>query len=226
MCGRFALTAETDMLALRFSFASEKLLYGPLCGPRYNIAPSQEVLTVVNGGQRRAEMMLWGLIPPWAKEAAVGYRLINARAETVAEKPTFRSALRKRRCLVLADGFYEWRCNGKQKTPMFIALRSRGPFAFAGLWESWKSPSGEVIHSCSIITTIPNALMETIHDRMPVILPRGAEPVWLDTGIEDPGTLTRLLAPYPAAEMQAYVVHPMVNSPRNDNPACIVPAQG
>jgi putative SOS response-associated peptidase YedK len=222
MCGRFALTADTDMLALRFSFASEKLVHGP----RYNIAPGQEVPTVVNGAGRRAELMLWGLIPPWAKEAAAGYHLINARAETAAEKPTFRSAFRNRRCLILADGFYEWRRNGKQKTPIFISLRSREPFAFAGLWESWKSPSGEAIHSCSIITTTPNALMETIHDRMPVILPREAEPVWLDTSIENPSTLTHLLAPYPAAEMQAYPVHPMVNSPRNDNPACIVPARG
>jgi putative SOS response-associated peptidase YedK len=221
MCGRFALATDLDQIALRFSFAPEKLLYGP----RYNVAPSQEVLTVVNGEGRLAELMLWGLIPPWAKEAAVGYRLINARAETVAEKSTFRGAFQKRRCLILADGFYEWRRNGKQKTPMFIALKSREPFAFAGLWEFWNSPSGEAIHSCTIITTIPNALMETIHDRMPVILPREAEPVWLDTGIEDPGTLSHLLAPYPAAEMQAYAVHPMVNSPRNDNPACIVPAR-
>ncbi len=221
MCGRFALTADLDMLAIRFSFAPEKLLYGP----RYNVAPSQEVLTVVNGGDRRAELMLWGLIPPWAKEVAVGYRLINARAETAAEKPTFRGAFQKRRCFVLADGFYEWRRNGKQKTPMFIALKSREPFAFAGLWESWRSPSGEVVHSCSIITTTPNALMETIHDRMPVILPREAESRWLDTSNEDPGALAHLLAPYPAAEMQAYAVHPMVSFPRNDNPACIVPTR-
>ena len=153
----------------------------------------------------------------------MGDRMINARAETVAEKPSFRRALQKRRCLVLADGFYEWRKEGKKKTPMYITLKSHEPFGFAGLWETWKSPEGEAIHSCTLITTTPNALMESIHNRMPVILPRDAEAQWLDRAIEDPERLLPLLAPYSAADMDAYTVSLAVNSPRNDSPVCIEP---
>ena len=165
----------------------------------------------------------WGLIPSWAKEEAIGNRMINARAETIAEKPSFKRALQKRRCLVIADGFYEWKAEGKKKTPMFIALRSRAPFGFAGLWEIWKAPSGEAIHSCTIITTTPNKLMESIHNRMPVILPREAETAWLDRTVDDPQKLLPLLVPYPDKEMTAYEVSLLVNSPRNDVPACIEP---
>lgn len=221
MCGRFTLTTDLDRLEERFAFRAADLSYAP----RYNIAPTQPVLTLLNDGENRAGFLRWGLIPSWAKEAAIGDRMINARAETVAEKPSFRRALQKRRCLVLADGFYEWKKEGKKKTPMYIVLKPRESFGFAGLWEAWQAPSGETIHSCTIITTTPNALMESIHNRMPVILPREAESLWLDRSIEDPAALTQLLAPYPGEAMEAYAVSPLVNSPRNDTPACITPLQ-
>jgi putative SOS response-associated peptidase YedK len=183
------------------------------------------VLTLIDAQEHRAEFLRWGLIPSWAKDPGIGDRMINARAETVAEKPSFRRALQKRRCLVLADGFYEWRKEGKKKTPLHIALKSHEPFGFAGLWETWKPPTGETIHSCTIITTTPNALMESIHNRMPVILTREAEALWLDRRVEDPQALLPLLAPYPAEAMDAYVVSPLVNSPRNDTSACIEPVE-
>ena len=222
MCGRFTLTTDLDQIEERFSFRMTNLAFTP----HYNIAPSQSVLTVMNDGkENRAGFLRWGLIPAWAKEEAIGNRMINARAETIAEKPSFKRALQKRRCLVVADGFYEWKAEGKKKTPMFIALSSREPFGFAGLWETWKSPNGEAIHSCTIITTTPNRLMESIHNRMPVILLRDAEAVWLDRTVDDPQKLLPLLLPYPEGEMTAYEVSLLVNSPRNDSPVCIEPVQ-
>ena len=221
MCGRFTLTADLDRLEERFAFRAVNLSFVP----RYNVAPSQPVLTLIDAQEHRAGFLRWGLIPSWAKDPAIGDRMINARAETVAEKPSFRRALQKRRCLILADGFYEWRKEGKKKTPLFITLKSRDPFAFAGLWETWKSPTGEAIHSCTIITTTPNILMASIHDRMPVILLRKAESLWLDRTVEDPQALLPLLMPYPAEEMAAYAVSPLVNSPRNDTPVCIEPVE-
>lgn len=220
MCGRFTLTTDLERLEERFGFRAAALAYAP----RYNIAPSQPVLAVIAAEERRAGFLRWGLIPSWAKDASMGDRLINARAETVAEKPSFRRALQKRRCLVLADGFYEWKKEGKRKTPMYVTLKGREPFGFAGLWETWRAPSGESIHSCTIITTAPNRLLETIHNRMPVILPREQETLWLDRTVEDPAVLTAVLAPYPAEEMEAYAVSPVVNSPANDSPACIAPS--
>lgn len=220
MCGRFTLAAELDQIEQRFSFRMTDVAFTP----HYNIAPSQPVLSVMNDGKaNRAGFLRWGLIPSWAKDEAIGHRMINARAETLAEKPSFKRALQKRRCLVIADGFYEWKAAGKKKTPMFIALKSRHPFGFAGLWETWKSPKGEAIHSCTIITTTPNTLMESIHNRMPVILRREAEAQWLDGAVDDPQKLLPLLMPYPDNEMTAYEVSQLVNSPRNDVPACIEP---
>jgi putative SOS response-associated peptidase YedK len=221
MCGRFTLTTDLDRLAEHFAFHAAKLSYTP----RYNVAPSQPVLTLIDAQEHRAGFLRWGLIPSWAKDPGIGDRMINARAETVAEKPSFRRALQKRRCLVLADGFYEWKKEGKKKTPMYIALKSHQPFGFAGLWETWKSPEGEPIHSCTIITTTPNSLMESIHNRMPVILPREAETRWLDRTVEDPQSLLSLLTPYPAEAMVAYPVSQLVNSPRNDTPVCIEPME-
>jgi putative SOS response-associated peptidase YedK len=221
MCGRFTLTADLEQLEERFSFRAHNLSFRP----RYNIAPSQQVLTLIGAEERRAELLRWGLIPAWAKEPSIGDRMINARAETVAEKPSFRRALQKRRCLVLADGFYEWQKEGKKKTPMYIALKSHEPFAFAGLWETWKSPEGETIQSCTIITTTPNSLTASIHNRMPVILPREAESVWLDRSLEDSQVLVPLLAPYAAEAMEASAVSPLVNSPRNDTAKCIEPVE-
>ena len=226
MCGRFTLATDLAQLEERFSFHTANRSFAP----RYNIAPSQAVLAVIrdekdNRAGNRGGLLRWGLIPSWAKDAEIGNRMINARAETVAEKPSFRRALQQRRCLILADGFYEWRQEGKKKIPTFITLASREPFAFAGLWETWRPPDGEVIHSCTIITTTPNTLMEVIHNRMPVILARESETAWLDRTITEPEKLLPLLVPYPETLMDAYEVALTVNSPKNDSPACIAPEQ-
>jgi len=191
--------------------------------PHFNIAPTQPVAVVPNDGRNKLDFFVWGLIPSWAKDPNIGSRLINARAETLHEKPSFRTAFRRRRCLVLADGFYEWRQAERGKTPMYIRLASGKPFAFAGLWESWNSPDGSNVLSCTIITTQPNELMATIHNRMPVILPEEAYPIWLESSEADPQRLTGLLKPYPAEQMQAYPVSPLVNSPKNDLPELIRP---
>jgi putative SOS response-associated peptidase YedK len=219
MCGRYSLITELNDLQGRFNFEAQELLYRP----RYNLAPTELVLTVWNNGHNVGEFMHWGLIPFWAKDPKIGSRMINARGETVAEKPAFRRALRKRRCLVVADGFYEWKKEGKLRTPMYIRSRTGEPFAMAGLWEIWKAPSDEYVHSCTVVTTTANSLMEDIHDRMPVILPREAEETWLDTGIEDTKVLTDLLIPYPAEDLESYAVSNLVNSPKNDSPECLAP---
>ena len=221
MCGRYTLTSDLRQLALRFEFDAEDLALAP----SYNVAPTQQVLTVVGAETaRRAGFMRWGLIPHWAKNASIGARMINARGETVAEKPSFRTSLRRRRCLVLADGFYEWRKVPGGKRPMRIVLRSREPFAFAGLWSTWRDGDGVTVASCAIITTEPNDLMRPIHDRMPVILPRDAEELWLDASVEEPEPLVSLLRPYAPDEMEAYEVSTFVNSPRNNAPEAIAPA--
>ena len=214
MCGRYSLAMDYDALENRFTFRGGVQL--PL-RPRYNIAPTQEVLTVINDGtDNPARMMKWGLMLFWAKDPKIGNRMINARSESVATKPAFRNALRYRRCLIAADGFYEWMKVGKSKVPMRIILSSGEPFAFAGLWETWRSPSNAVVHSCCIITTTPNAVMEPVHSRMPVILPREAEDLWLAPGQVQASALKGLLVPYPAAGMEAYEVSALVNSPNND----------
>lgn len=221
MCGRFTLTADVTALQQTFPW----LNIPPEMTPRFNIAPTQPVAVVPNDGKNQLDFFTWGLIPSWAKDPQIGNRLINARAETLAEKPAFRVAFRRRRCLILADGFYEWQqAQGKSKIPIYIRLASGEPFAFAGLWEIWNSPDGSTILSCTIITTEPNELMAKIHNRMPAILPQDAYPIWLDPGEQHPNRLSGLLRPYPADEMQAYPVSRLVNSPANDSPQCIVPA--
>jgi len=222
MCGRFSLKANPNELMETFpgfEFPDE-------LSPRYNIAPTQPVAVVANNGQNKVEFFHWGLIPAWAKDAAIGNKMINARAETLAEKPSFRTAYRRRRCLVLADGFYEWRkeAGSKTKTPMYIGLDSGKAFAFAGLWEMWRPKEGEAILSCTIITTTPNELLEPIHNRMPVILKPEDYALWLSTQEQAPDQLSALLAPYPAAMMRAYPVSKLVNDPKNDSPECVVPA--
>ena len=217
MCGRYSLTADLGELAGRFEFDGDWDAFDK----RYNIAPTQEVLTVVGGQTRRAGFMRWGLIPHWAKDIKVGSRMINARAETVAEKPAFRDALRRRRCLVLADGFYEWQRVGGSRRPMRVVMQSGEPFAFAGLWSVWTDLQGNRIPSCAIITTEANDLLRHIHDRMPVILPRDLEEVWLDADVQDPGTLGGVLAPYQDGAMEVYEVSTLVNSAANDGPEVI-----
>ena len=195
--------------------------------PRYNIAPTQDVLTVINeAGVRQTRMMRWGLIPFWARDTKIGYRMINARAETVADNRAFKNAFQQRRCLILADSFYEWRGTGKNKQPMRILLRSEESFAFAGIWETWRDesrPEAEPVSSCSIITTLPNSLVEPIHDRMPVMLPRDLEPDWLDPDNQDTGLLREVLLPYDPGLMKTYEVSTLVNSARNQGPELILP---
>ena len=219
MCGRYSLIADIGELRERFDFDGSELTHAP----RYNIAPTQMALAVTNGSERRGSYMRWGLIPSWAKSASVGSRMINARAEMVAERPSFRTALQRRRCLVLADGFYEWKGKGSGKRPMRIVMASGEPFAFAGLWDAWRDPKGEVLRSCTIITTSANELLSPIHDRMPVILPRELESLWLDHDIRDYAALGGILTPYITDEMEAYEVSSLVNSPANDGPEMVVP---
>ena len=209
MCGRYSLAADLEDIQQRFELFASDLTYSP----RYNIAPTQPVLAVTNHDGRRASYMRWGLIPSWAKTASVGNRLINARAETVAERPSFRTALARRRCLVISDGFYEWQRVGNARRPMRIVMTSGEPFAFAGLWDSWRDPAGDIVRSCTIITTEPNELLRPIHNRMPVILPKELESFWLDDEVQDPFALGDILSPYPAQVMQAYEVSSLVNRP-------------
>jgi|AMFO01.1.fsa_nt_gi putative SOS response-associated peptidase YedK len=220
MCGRFTLTARLELLEERFAFQATDLPYTP----SYNIAPGQPVLTVIHAEEgSRARYARWGLVPSWAKDPAIGNRMINARVETVADKPSFRQALRRQRCLVLADGFYEWQHLGKTKQPMYISLHGHRPFAFAGLWDVWQAPTGTPLYTCTILTTTANTLLRPVHHRMPVLLDPAAEAYWLDQNIETPDILLPLLQPYPPAQMQMHPVTRLVNSPLHNSPACITP---
>jgi len=216
MCGRFTLTATFKEIIDRFDIAA--FLEEENYAPSYNIAPSQAVLAVINDGKsNRMGFLKWGLVPPWAKDSAIGHKMINARAETLSEKPSFRTAFKKKRCLVIADSFYEWkRHEDKSKTPMRIKLKSADLFAMAGIWEAWKSPEGKTLYTCSVITTGPNELMKDIHDRMPVILKPEDEKTWLNPSISDTNDLNKLLIPYDENLMETYEVSPLVNSPRNN----------
>ena len=220
MCGRYTLRTPVEKLAEEFGFDASSVEVPP----NYNVAPTQEVAAVLSeGGERRLELLRWGLIPSWADDPGIGSRMINARAETAPEKPSFRRAFRERRCLIPADGFYEWKRTDGAKQPYYIRMRKGRPFAFAGLWETWNDDGGPEIRSCAILTTAPNALAGEIHDRMPVILPASSYDAWLDPGAEKE-ELVALLAPYPEAEMEAYPVSRFVNSPSNNDPRCIEPA--
>lgn len=217
MCGRFTLTIPQEQLQLAFPWLS--FPFG--LSPRYNIAPTQPVAVVPGSEEPAVKLFRWGLIPFWAKDPKIGNRMINARSETLSDKPSFRDAYRHRRCLVLADGFFEWqKISGQRaKTPFLVRLKSGDPFAFAGLWDRWRSPDGSEVLSCTIITTRPNELVAPIHNRMPVILPPDAYKDWLDPA----GQSSIRLQPYPAAEMTAYPVTTLVNNPANDLPACTIP---
>ncbi|HYL81325.1 MAG TPA: SOS response-associated peptidase, partial [Candidatus Acidoferrum sp.] len=194
MCGRFSLGGSAATLASHFN-VQESLAWAP----RYNVAPSQEVLTVVQPADaaRQTRRMRWGLIPAWAKDPGIGSRLINARAESVETKPAFRAPLRDRRCLILTDGFYEWASQGGRKQPWFIRMQDGRPFAFAGLWDCWVDPQGRAVETCTIITTTPNDLIRRFHHRMPVILPPADYNLWLDVQQRDVSHILRLLKPYP-----------------------------
>jgi putative SOS response-associated peptidase YedK len=213
MCGRYALTSPPAVIAERFH-----LLWTPEIAPRYNIAPSQMIPAVRETEQGRALAFLkWGLIPSWAKDASIGMKLINARGETLADKPAFRSAYRQRRCLVPADAFYEWKPVAGRKQPFCIRMRDEGPFGIAGLWEHWKAPDGQTVESCTIVTIDANALVSELHDRMPLILAPGDYDAWLRAESKE------LPPAVPAQEMRYYPVSPLVSNARNDVPACLDP---
>ena len=218
MCGRYAFYSPAEAVRQYFAVDSELDLQ-----PRYNIAPTQ-VVPVIRQRDGSKEMVLlhWGLVPFWAQEKSIGNRMINARAETVAEKPSFRNALKSRRCLVLANGFYEWQETGAAKQPHYICMQDQRPMAFAGLWESWDK-GDEPLESCTIITTTANELVAPIHHRMPVILTEETEALWLDPMTEEPDVLTPLLIPSPNELMASHTVSSLVNSPKNSAPECIDP---
>ena len=218
MCGRFALKTPPGFIQEHFHLPET-----PDLPPRYNIAPSQAVAVIRHLPGKsflQLDMLRWGLIPHWSENMKTAYKPINARSETLARKPSFRAAFKKRRCLIVADGFYEWKHSGKIKQPFYVQLKKGVVFGFAGLWETWNSSDGNIIESCTIITTSPNELIREIHDRMPVIL----HPEQYETWLQDPPSLQslqQLYAPYPASRMEMYRVSSEVNSPKNESPACL-----
>ena len=195
--------------------------------PRYNIAPTQPVATVRQTGAKRIlSMMRWGLVPSWASDISMGNRLINGRSETVLQKPAFRDSFRARRCLIPADGFYEWKKAGKERRPFHFGMKDDSLFAFAGVWDRWKSPAGTWIESCSILTTAPNDLLADVHDRMPVILPQRQYHAWLTAPATEAERLAELLVPYDAPLMRRYAVSALVNKPQNEGPDCALEVPG
>lgn len=220
MCGRYRLTAKERWLSQYFNLDPEDVAWAA----RWNIAPTQEVATIrqdCDEPKRLFALMRWGLIPYWAKDASIASRTINAMSETVAEKPAFRDAIRRRRCLIPADGFYEWKAGlEKRKQPFNIGLENDGLFALAGIWDRWTDSSGHAIESCSILTTEANALIADIHNRMPVILKPEDYDLWLDPGVTDPGRVMGLLRPFDARGMRKYPVSARVSRVENDDPEC------
>ena len=219
MCGRFTLFEADKILSKEFGVSGI-----PPMSPRYNIAPSQPVAAVrvaPAGTNRELALLRWGLIPSWSKDTAIGNRLINARAETAREKPSFRNAFKRHRCLISANGFYEWQRLERGKQPFYIRMRDGHPFAFAGLWDRWESPDEGVIETCAILTTAANTALAPIHDRMPVILPSTEYGRWLGPSLQDADSLEALLMPFPAENMISYPVSSRVNSPAVDDEGCI-----
>jgi putative SOS response-associated peptidase YedK len=217
MCGRFAQKSPAKKITKKFEVEEV-----PSLVERYNVAPAQSVLVVREPDGREAVFLKWGLVPSWAKDPAIGNKLINARAETVAEKPSFREAFVCRRCLIPVDGFFEWSRRGDRKRPFYFHMRDGEPFAIAGLWERWEGESGP-LETCTLLTTEANELLAPHHDRMPVILRPEDYEAWLDPGVRRPELPTPLLRPYPHEEMAAYAVSTLVNSPSNDDPRCVAP---
>jgi putative SOS response-associated peptidase YedK len=218
MCGRFAQKSPAKKISKQF-----KVEEVPPLVERYNVAPTQSVLAVREASDgREATFLKWGLVPRWAKDTAIGNKLINARSETVTEKPSFREAFARRRCLVPLDGFFEWSRRGDRKRPFYFHMRDGEPFAVAGLWETWEG-DGKVLETCTLLTTEANGLLASYHDRMPVILRPEDYDLWLDSGVRRGDLLQTLLRPHRHERMGAYAVSPMVNSPSNDSPRCVEP---
>lgn len=220
MCGRYRLTAKERYIAEHLDLQEEEVRWPP----RYNIAPTQQVAVVrcdVRGPRRGFSLMRWGLIPSWAKDSSIAAGTINAMSETAAQKPAFRDSLRTRRCLLPADGFYEWKKLGpRARQPYNFGLKDDGLFALAGLWDRWRAPSGELLETCTILTTAANPLTGEVHDRMPVILRPEDYDLWLDPGMTNPSAVQRLLRPFEAGAMRKYPVTSRVGNPAFDNPEC------
>jgi putative SOS response-associated peptidase YedK len=224
MCGRYRLSRRKQLIEEYLGADSGEYDWNP----RYNIAPTQPVATIrQNAGEpaRKLLMMRWGLVPSWAKDPSIGYKTINARAETATNTPSFREPFRSQRCLIPADGFYEWQRNGKTKQPYCFEVNDGQLFAFAGLWDRWTNPQGEVIESCTILTTTPNSLLADIHDRMPVILSPDDYDLWLDTAFRDTTSVSEMLRPFDAASMRRYTVSTRVNHVLNDDADCAKPME-
>jgi len=217
MCGRFVAKSEKDELINEFGI---DIFESPVA-ISYNIAPFQAVGVIINNNGIRYTPLVWGLVPSWSKDVKIGYKMINCRSETILEKKSYRDAFKRRRCLIPADGFYEWRREDKNKTPFFIYLKSEKPFCFAGIWEIWQDAEGNELHSFSILTTSANRLIKAIHDRSPVIIPKEHYHLWLTTPETEINKLLPLLKPYEKEEMDMYPVSSIVNSPKNNNPDCI-----
>ena len=220
MCGRYRLSRHKQVLLERFGLDDDPDLDW---SPRYNIAPAQLVPAIrqdPSAPRRQLSLIRWGLIPFWAKDPKIGYTLINARAETALAKPAFRDAMKKRRCLIPADGFYEWQKTTSGKQPYCFTVGDNDLFAFAGIWERWKDPEGKLIETCSILTTSPNGLCREVHDRMPVILPPDSYDLWLDPGLTDVAAIAEMLKPFDDAAMDKYPVSTRVNTVQNDDAAC------
>jgi putative SOS response-associated peptidase YedK len=221
MCGRFVRDSSIPEIVKEFD--AEEPPFD--MEPSYNVAPTQDIVIVINDGKNRLVQCKWGFIPHWAKDEKMAHKMINARGETIADKPSFRSSFKKQRCLVVADGFYEWRKGEKVKVPLYIRLRSKKPFGFAGLYSVWHSPKGQDICTSTIITTDSNELVAPIHNRMPVIIPKDARKVWLDPDMQDKGELLKFLAPYDTMAMEAYEVSTKVNSPAYNSEENITPVK-
>ena len=217
MCGRF--TQRQPVAKLKKEFGVEEV---PEVEARYNIAPTQSILGVRQTlDSREMSFLKWGLIPSWAKDSSIGAKLINARSETVTEKPSFREAFKRRRCIIPADGFYEWQRTEGRKQPFFFHMHDDRPFGFAGLWDRWQSPEGEVIESCTILTTEANEVLMPVHDRMPMILHPETYELWLDDDLRKVSLREELLRPFPAREMASYPISTSINSPRNQGEVLI-----
>src|SRR6185437_11609314 len=227
MCGRFRQTRSAKFLERQFNARLIDALNDFDILPRVNIAPSQPVVAVKQskGKPRTITMMRWGLIPAWAKDPSIGNRTINARSETIDNTISFSDSVRSRRCLIPADGFYEWKKSGKVRQPYCFEVGEGELFAFAGLWDTWKNPQGETIESCTILTTTPNELLADIHDRMPVIIPPDKYDLWLDPDVEDFEAVKEVLRPYDANSMRQYPVSPKLNDVNNENIELALPIE-
>lgn len=226
MCGRFIQISDPERITVLFKDIEVERDAPAHFTPSYNVAPTKHILTILNLPTPLLTLTRWGLIPFWAKDSSIGSRMINARAETLASKPSFRDPLKKRRCLIFADGFYEWQSTGKTKTPFFVRLKTQEPFAMAGLWDQWANrETGEEIRSSTIITTDPNSVIATIHNRMPVILDPADYNLWLSSERKPDAELMACLKSYSPDEMEVYEISRMVNSPQNDSPECIRPVR-